>query len=91
MGTLSSSNPSATRFGPTTSSDVATTTWMTPCCSPTLGATVDGSVPVVAVREWGLRTEPWLFLVGADGKIVNRYEGGITVEEIQPDVEKLVR
>ena len=46
---------------------------------------------VGAMREWGLQTEPWLFLVGTDGKIASRYEGGITVEEIQPDVEKLVR
>ncbi len=45
---------------------------------------------VGAMREWGLLTEPWLFLVGADGTILNRYEGGITVDELRPDVEAVV-
>jgi hypothetical protein len=46
---------------------------------------------VPAMSEWGLRTEPWLFLVGKDGRIVDRFEGGITSQEIAPAVEKLVQ
>lgn len=45
---------------------------------------------VPTMQEWGLQTEPWLFLVGKDGKIVGRYEGGITFQELEPDVAKLV-
>lgn len=45
---------------------------------------------VPTMQEWGLQTEPWLFLVGKDGKIVGRYEGGITYQELEPDVTKLV-
>ncbi len=37
---------------------------------------------VPAVEEWGLPTEPWVFVVGADGVIVGRYEGVVTPEEI---------
>ncbi|HEX6292870.1 MAG TPA: hypothetical protein VFZ66_27035 [Herpetosiphonaceae bacterium] len=45
---------------------------------------------VPAMQEWGLKTEPWLFLVDKNGKVAGRYEGGITFEELQPDVEKLL-
>lgn len=37
-----------------------------------------------AMREWNLETEPWLFFVDQRGKIVDRYEGGITAKEIVP-------
>ncbi|MEI7771095.1 MAG: thioredoxin family protein [Chloroflexales bacterium] len=39
--------------------------------------------------EWGLVTEPWTFLVGADGLIQYRYEGGITLDEMQPALAQL--
>lgn len=45
---------------------------------------------VPAMGDWGLRTEPWLFLVDKDGKIAKRYEGGITFTELEPDVAQLV-
>ena len=35
-----------------------------------------------AMREWNLETEPWLFFVDKHGKIVDKYEGGITAQEI---------
>lgn len=49
----------------------------------------DGTM-VPAMREWGLLTEPWLFLVDAQGTIAARYEGGITLDELQPAVERLI-
>ena len=45
---------------------------------------------VPAMEEWGLPSEPWLFLVDENGKITGRYEGGITFEELEPDVAQLV-
>jgi hypothetical protein len=42
------------------------------------------------MREWNLPTEPWTFLVGADGKIVERFEGTVSVAELEQAVrEKL--
>ena len=35
------------------------------------------------MQEWKLQTEPWTFLVGADGKIVERYEGVVSVLELE--------
>jgi hypothetical protein len=40
--------------------------------------------------SWGLRTEPWLFLIDSKGIIAARYEGGITTEEISPALDKLI-
>jgi hypothetical protein len=43
--------------------------------------------------EWVLRgqdlTEPWLFLIGADGRIVARWDNVATPEEIEPLLEEL--
>jgi hypothetical protein len=50
----------------------------------------DQGKTVAAMQEWGLQSEPWLFLVDDQGKIVGRYEGGITVQELEPDVAALV-
>jgi hypothetical protein len=45
------------------------------------------SDPMIA---WGLQSEPWLFLIDANGTIVARYEGGITREEMTPALENLI-
>ena len=39
------------------------------------------------MQEWGLRTEPWTFLVGADGKIVDRFEGAVSVLELEEAID----
>jgi hypothetical protein len=41
------------------------------------------------MKEWGLRTEPWTFVVGRDGKVVERYEGVVSVHELEEAVEPL--
>ena len=38
------------------------------------------------LQEWGLRTEPWTFLVDGAGKIVDRYEGVVSVSELEQAV-----
>ncbi len=43
------------------------------------------------MKEWNLPTEPWTFLVGADGKIAERFEGTVSVDELETAVrEKLL-
>lgn len=42
------------------------------------------------MREWKLETEPWTFLVARNGSIVDRYEGVVSVSELEQAVrEKL--
>jgi hypothetical protein len=43
------------------------------------------------VKQWNLPTEPWTFLVGADGRIAARFEGTVSVNELETAVkEKLL-
>ena len=44
-----------------------------------------------AMVQWGLPTEPWLYLIDAKGVIAARYEGGITNEELDPVMQTLIR
>jgi hypothetical protein len=41
------------------------------------------------VREWKLPSEPWVFLVGADGRIKERFEGTVSVDELDSAVAQL--
>ena len=41
------------------------------------------------VKEWKLPSEPWVFLVGADGTIKTRFEGTVSVDELDAAVQKL--
>lgn len=38
------------------------------------------------VREWNLPTEPWVFLVDAKGVVRDRFEGAISVGELQASI-----
>jgi thioredoxin family protein len=43
------------------------------------------------MQAWNLQTEPWTFLVDASGKIVERFEGTVSVNELETAVrEKLL-
>lgn len=44
---------------------------------------------VDTVNEWKLPSEPWLFLMDAQGKVVDKFEGGITTQELEPAIQKL--
>jgi hypothetical protein len=50
----------------------------------------DYNKPAVAMEEWHLPSEPWLFLIDAQGTVVARYEGGIGLAELDPAVKQLV-
>ena len=39
------------------------------------------------VGQWGLPTEPWIFLIDRDGRIVDRFEGAVSVAELQRAVD----
>ena len=38
------------------------------------------------VKEWKLPTEPWVFVVGRDGKIKARFEGSVSAKELEAAV-----
>jgi hypothetical protein len=42
---------------------------------------------VAAVRTWGLPSEPWVFVVDANGEVVARFEGAVTDDELEVALE----
>ena len=42
--------------------------------------------PIPEFTEWGLTTEPWVFIVDAEGLVHGRFEGLVTDEELQQAV-----
>jgi len=45
--------------------------------------------PVPAMEEWGLSTEPWVFVVDAQGLVAAKFEGVVSQEEIAEVLERL--
>jgi hypothetical protein len=41
------------------------------------------------MRQWGLRSEPWTFLVGRDGRVKAKFEGSVSVQELESAVRRL--
>jgi hypothetical protein len=41
-----------------------------------------------AMDEWHLQTEPWVFVLGADGRVVAKFEGIMDVAEVSAAVEQ---
>jgi hypothetical protein len=45
--------------------------------------------PVPAVQEWGLPSEPWVFVVGSDDKVLAKYEGVVGADELRKELSSL--
>jgi hypothetical protein len=42
------------------------------------------------MRRWGLRSEPWTFLVGRDGRVRAKFEGSVSAAELSAAVRRLL-
>ena len=38
--------------------------------------------------DYGLRTEPWLFVIDSDGKVSTRIEGAFSVDELNQALDR---
>ncbi|HSB38544.1 MAG TPA: hypothetical protein VLD13_05590 [Gaiellaceae bacterium] len=43
------------------------------------------------MRQWGLASEPWVFLVGADGRVKAKFEGSVSAAELAAAVRGKLR
>ncbi len=43
----------------------------------------EGQFPVPTMEEWGLETEPWIFIVDANGTVVAKFEAFVMAHEIE--------
>ena len=46
---------------------------------------------VKTMEEWALQSEPWIFLLDSQGKVASRFEGGLTLDEVEPELARLVK
>ena len=42
------------------------------------------------MQEWGLPSEPWIFVLDAEGEVAAKYEGIMSEEEVGPVVERVL-
>ena len=47
----------------------------------------EGLVPIAIMGEWGLQTEPWIFVVDAEGKVAAKFEAFVMVDEIEAAIK----
>ena len=45
-------------------------------------------VPIAIMGEWGLQTEPWIFVVDAEGKVAAKFEAFVMVDEIETALQE---
>ena len=50
----------------------------------------EGLFPVKAAEEWGLQSEPWVFVVDAKGVVTAKFEGVVSLDELRAALEPLL-
>ena len=50
----------------------------------------EGLVPIPVMEEWGLQTEPWIFIVDTEGKVGAKVEAFVMMDEIEAALQRLL-
>ena len=50
----------------------------------------EGLVPVPATSDWGLDTEPWVFVVDAEGRVAAKFEAFVMMDEVEAAFRRLL-
>ncbi len=50
----------------------------------------EGLFPIPATDEWGLLSEPWVFLVNSQGNVAAKFEAFVTVDDLTGAIEPLL-
>ncbi|MFN8639579.1 MAG: hypothetical protein U0360_09025 [Dehalococcoidia bacterium] len=45
-------------------------------------------VPEAVTAEWGLQSEPWVFVIGKDGRVAAKFEGILSVDELTEAIDR---
>jgi len=51
----------------------------------------EGLLPVPALQDWGLQTEPWVFVIDPQGRIAGKFEGIAGLDELRAAIEQVLR
>jgi hypothetical protein len=49
-----------------------------------------GRIPVEAADEWNLETQPWVFVIDAQGRVAGKFEGIIAMDEVEDVLAQLL-
>ena len=49
-----------------------------------------GECAVPTMEEWGLQTEPWIFIVDAEGKVAAKFEAFVMMGEVEAAFQRLL-
>jgi hypothetical protein len=44
--------------------------------------------PMPIMSEWGLQTEPWVFVLDRQGRVFAKFQGIVAVDEIEPLIQQ---
>lgn len=47
-------------------------------------------VPIPEMQEWGLPSEPWIFVLDASGKVAAKFEAIVSEEEVEPVLQRVL-
>ena len=50
----------------------------------------EGLFPIKAATEWGLESEPWVFIVDAKGIVAAKFEGVVSLDELKAALDPLI-
>ncbi len=50
----------------------------------------EGLFTITATEEWGLRSEPWVFIVDKEGDVASKFEAVVTLDELDQALSPLV-
>jgi hypothetical protein len=50
----------------------------------------EGLFPIPATTEWGLQSEPWVFLVDSEGNVAAKFEAVVTMDELMDALQLLL-
>jgi hypothetical protein len=50
----------------------------------------EGLFPIPATAEWGLQSEPWVFVVDGEGIVTAKFEGVVTLDELKAALDPLL-
>jgi hypothetical protein len=50
----------------------------------------EGLIPVPAVGEWGLPTEPWAFIIDKEGNVAAKFEGIVAPSELEEALQNVL-
>jgi len=47
-------------------------------------------IAIPEMAQWGLQSEPWIFVLDANGRVAAKFEGVMSLEEVEPVIQRVL-